>query len=211
MSRSDDTTIVVRSAIDGDDASLGVVVTRFTPLLMVQARHRLRRHLKDHYTPEDLVQDVWLIALPKLQQLRERAGRITPVLLRFLSGVLVNRYGTLLQKLVLGKPLLKAAEAEALPAKGTAVFERAARNEEIETVRRCLEELDDRDQQVIVLRGIEQASNVEAAAVLGLTPEHVAVVYHRSLRKLRSRLPTSVFAELADAVDAGALEPGCDS
>lgn len=208
MSRNDDTTIVVRNAIDGDDASLAVVVARFTPLLMAQARHRLRRHLRDHYTPADLVQDTWRIALPKLRQLRERASRITPVLLRFLSGVLVNRYGTLLQKLVLGKPLIEAAEAEAMPASGSTVFERATRHEDVETVRRCLEELDDRDQQVIVLRAIEQASNAEAAALLGLSPQQVAVVYQRSLGKLKSRLPNSVFAELTASEDDGGLESG---
>ncbi|MFK7739840.1 MAG: RNA polymerase sigma factor [Planctomycetota bacterium] len=197
MSNGDQTTLAVRDALSGQQASLQWLVERFTPLLLAQARHRLKRHLSGKYDAEDLVQDVWLITLPKLAELRPRNGRMTPVLLRFLSEVLVNRYGTLLQKFVHGKPMDRPVEDHLLAASSTAALDRACRSEEFETVLRCLENLSERDRRVLILRGIEQANNEEAAEILGMTASHVAVVYHRSLTKLRDRLPSSVFEDLA--------------
>lgn len=196
----DQTTVAVRRAMDGDSDSLQWLVARLSPLLHAQARHRLRTHLQGLYEPEDLVQDVWLRTLPKLGELRARDGRMTPVLLRFLSEVLVRRYGSLLQKHLYGKPLQQeiVGRGSEFVAATTAVIDRASRSEHMRTVSRCIEELPDREREIMVLRGVEQASNAEAAQVLGLSPGNVAVIYHRSLSKLRERLPDSVFADLRE-------------
>jgi DNA-directed RNA polymerase specialized sigma24 family protein len=49
---------------------------------------------------------------------------------------------------------------------------------------------------VLVLRLIEQRSNVEIAKMLGVPRNTIAVRYRRALEKLRSALPPSVFADV---------------
>lgn len=50
------TTPHVRRAIGGDHASMGWLVERFSPLLLLQAEYRLGRTLRGRFDPEDLVQ-----------------------------------------------------------------------------------------------------------------------------------------------------------
>src|SRR5262245_59213008 len=72
------TTFHVRRARVGDEDSLAWVVERFSPLLRVAAEHRLGRVLRSIYEPDDLVQEVWLVALPKLAEISARDERYTP-------------------------------------------------------------------------------------------------------------------------------------
>ena len=74
------TTFHVRKAVGGDDDSLGWVVTRFSPVLMAQADYRLGAQLRALYDPEDLVADVWAVAIPKLARFRLRCKTSTKVL-----------------------------------------------------------------------------------------------------------------------------------
>jgi len=204
----DVTTMQVRRAVQGDAASVAWLIERFTPVLLVQARHRLRSPLGAHCEPEDLVQDTWLTALPRLSDLQQRDGRCTPVLLRFLGQILLNRYGTLLQKHILGKPLRAQAVASDgtdtadslgnVAAEQTGIVTRAMRSEAIERMRAAIAELSEDDQAVVVLRSIEQVSLPTTAQLLGATENAVAVRHHRALQRLRERLPDSVFAELDD-------------
>src|SRR5262245_53247125 len=87
----DPTTYHVRRAREGEESSLRWVVARFTPLLRAAADYRLGKHLRGLYEPEDLLQDVWAVALPRLGDLIPRSERYTPVLLKFLSTTLLRR------------------------------------------------------------------------------------------------------------------------
>jgi RNA polymerase sigma-70 factor (ECF subfamily) len=197
-----ETTIYVRRAREGHGASLAWLVERFTPALLVQARYRLGRHLREHYDAEDLVQDTWVIALPRLPELSPRDGRVTPTLLRFLSQTLLQRYGTLIQKHILGKPLRAAAPAGEgtagaggplayLASEQTGVVKSAMRSEAIERVREALTQLSAEDQEVIVLRSLEQLSLQTAAQLLHVSEGTLAVRHHRALKRLRLLLPES--------------------
>jgi RNA polymerase sigma-70 factor (ECF subfamily) len=195
--------------VAGDAPSLAWVVARLTPLLLAQARYRLSRHLQGRVDPEDLVQDVWLRALPRLPDLRARNGAWSPVLIRFLSTTLLNRYRSLLQKHVLGKPspapLVNQADGSAevdplaaVPDSSLGVVTRVVRNELRSDVAASIEALGSPDREIVILRGIEQASTQEVAVMLGSSANLVAVRYHRALKKLRSLLPGGVFDELVE-------------
>jgi len=80
-----DTTLHVRRAKGGDRDSLAWLADRFSPLLLAQARYRLRGRLARWVQPEDVVQDVWAVALPALPGLEASDGRETPVVLKFLA------------------------------------------------------------------------------------------------------------------------------
>lgn len=73
------TSIHVRRAHAGERESLAWLITRFSSLLRLQASYRLRGTLRRIYDPDDLVDDVWVAVLPRLGDLEERGGRMTPV------------------------------------------------------------------------------------------------------------------------------------
>ena len=66
MNDSDLATLRVRSAVKGDAESLDWIVTRLSLLLRMQAEYRLKKVLRRYHEPDDLVNEVWLTALPRL-------------------------------------------------------------------------------------------------------------------------------------------------
>jgi RNA polymerase sigma factor (sigma-70 family) len=201
------TSLHVRRALHGDVSSLAWVVERFSPLLLAQARYRLGTRLRLLYDPHDLVNDVWLRALPRLSGIDARDRRVTPVILRFLAITLLNRVSDLFDKHFRGKPLtLEAAasegsDAEALhlpAAESTDVVSRAVRSENGEALRRVLDEMEPRDREVLVLRGIEQRENQEVAAQLGIDGDAASTRYRRALQRLRDRLPAVLSSDLCE-------------
>ncbi len=202
----DQTSIHTRRAVHGDPGSVAWLVEHFGPALHVQARYRLRGPLAEWYAPDDLVQDVWTIALPRLRDLVARDGRMTPVLVRFLSATLLNRVNQLLRDYLRddrprSPDSLAAGVAEPPPAplarSQDGVSQGVERIELQRAVRDALDRLEGRDREVVVLRGIEQLSNNKVAEVLGVQPSAVSMRYHSALEKLRRLLPGSVFDELA--------------
>jgi RNA polymerase sigma-70 factor (ECF subfamily) len=195
----DTTTIHVRRARRGDALSLAWVVERFSPLLLAQARYRLGPQARG-VDPEDVVQDVWATALPRLPELGERDGRSTPVLLRFLSTAVLHQVNNRLRK--------RAAAAAggldedspwcALPDETRGPLTRALASESRRRVLAAIDSLSERDRELVVLRGIEQQANDDVAAQLGLTPNTCAQAWHRALERLRERLSGSAFDDLEE-------------
>ena len=61
----------------------------------------------------------------------------------------------------------------------------AIRHELAERFFEALDQLEDDDREILVLRHVEQLSNSEAADVLGLTPPAAGMRHLRALRRLR--------------------------
>ena len=93
-----------RGVCDGATASVDWIVRRFTPLLLAQARYRLRGRMAAIVDAEDVVSDAWLAVLPKLSRIQPCAGRHTPVLVAFLATTTLNRVNTLVMQHLRGKP-----------------------------------------------------------------------------------------------------------
>jgi RNA polymerase sigma-70 factor (ECF subfamily) len=201
-----DTTIHVQRAKHGDGASLDWVVRRFTPLLLAQARYRLGASLRAHYDPEDLVSEVWAIALPRLPDLRVRDGRATPVLVKFLATTLLFRANSLMRKLAARSarqgPVDPNAErdvdlAAALPDDTSGIVTNAVRREMEGAVAKALGGLDAADREIVLLRAVEQVSNKTVAVLLGIEPNAASKRYQRALEKLRARVSGSVFDDFS--------------
>lgn len=200
------TTYHVRRAVDGDGDSLAWLVSRLSPLLLAQASYRLGPVLRELYDPEDLVQDAWMVALPWLTTMPARDGRHTPVLLKFLGTTMVNRIQNLTRKHIVGKPARRSGRytgslperdpLDQLSAQQSGAITQAIRRERRNTVTTCLDTLAAKDREVIVLRGIEQLSVRTVGVMLEISPEAVAMRYHRALKALRAQLPGSVFDEM---------------
>ena len=194
------TTIHARRAVDGDHDSIAWLVERFAPALLAQARYRLAGLPRSLFDAEDLVQDAWLAALPRLPEVLPWQGRFTPVLLKFLSTAVLNRSNTLYKKHLAGKPRAEADRGalSSLTADATGIVTQAVRSEKCASLLAAIDQLSPNDQEIIVLRGIEQNRNETVAQLLGLKPNTVAVRYRRALERLRKHLPGTVFDELEE-------------
>jgi DNA-directed RNA polymerase specialized sigma24 family protein len=60
-----------------------------------------------------------------------------------------------------------------------------------------IRELEPKDREILLLRGVEQQPTGTVAMLLGLTPQAVSMRHKRALDNLRSRLPGSVFDEIS--------------
>jgi len=195
------TTQHVARAARGEAAAVDWLIERFTPALLAQVRYRLARHLEGVVDAEDVLQDVWLIALPKLELLVPRDGRLTPVLLRFLSSVVHNHYRGLLRQHVLGDG--HAADLRDLPDRSETaygdcdgVIAKVIASEQSRRLLAAIDELAPRDRELVILRGIEQADIAEVAAIMGMGKNHVSVAYRRALEQLRGKLTGTVFDDV---------------
>lgn len=193
-------------AAGGDRDSLGWIVDRFDPCLHAAARHHLGTNLRRFLDPQDLVNEVWMVAFRRLPELGEGAPPTPRAFLAFLGSTLRFTLNNWVRKhLRAGRPAgVPGAAADPdggdpmdrLPAEVTGVTTRARLSEARALMDAALSELDEKDRAVVVLRGFEQVPNQEAAAALGLEPGTVAVRYHRALARLRAKLPSSVFDDL---------------
>jgi RNA polymerase sigma-70 factor, ECF subfamily len=195
------TSLHIRQAIQNDRASVAWLISRFTPLLMCQARHRMSPDLRKFCDADDVVADVWMAVLPKLAELAPAGDSYSVGLIRFASTVLIRRLRDLIEKYVLGKPEVApiASDAANEPAdRGRGVVSHVVAEERRGIVWETFEALTPDDRELIVLRGIEGRSHKEIAARTGLSPEHCAVRYHRTLKRLRALLPNSVLDDLEE-------------
>lgn len=198
----DETTIHVRAACRGEGPSREWIIARFTPLLLAQARYRMAPRVRAHVEPEDLVNEAWLVALSRLDRLEARAGRLTPVLLRFLSTTLLQIYNNLARRAALHKEVrLDRQEDDEmrldLAAETSGIVTRCARREVESEVLDAIDALAEDEREILVLRGIEQITNGGAASLLGIKPSAAAMRYKRALEKLRARVSGGLLHELA--------------
>ncbi len=195
------TTVHVRGAVAGDADSLAWLVARFTPLLLAQARYRIGPRLRGECEPEDLVQDVWAATLPALASIDLGDGRATPVVVKFVSTTLVYRVNNLLRRHIRARvrdvsTTRGAALADRLPDPTRGIVTRIVHDEQSARLMASIDELPERDREVVVLRGIEQLDNAEVANLVGDSPNAVSLRYNRALAKLRATCPGSVMDEL---------------
>ncbi len=166
-------------------------------------RYRLPGELSRLVDADDLVDEVWMVALPRMAGLRERGGRHTPVLLKFLSSTMLNKINNLIAKHLRGErgraqSLPRGSRADPLerfPAELTSALSLAERDETCSAVHAALDALAPHDREILVLRGIEQVSNGEVGRLLGLAPSAVTMRYRRALERLRKRVPGSILDE----------------
>lgn len=205
------TTLKVRSALAGDTGALEWVVRRLSPLLLAQARLRMHAQLRRICDPEDVVQDVWQRALPKLAaEIQPIEGRCTPRVVAYLAQILTYRVNELLCDMVrrrrkdLSPPGLTSGvgvSVERLPIDpAPAVWKPILLHDDVTRVLAIIEELDRVDKEIIVLRKFEGLASREVARKLKVTPNVVDTRLSRALDRLRVRIPDGVFDELAEEV-----------
>ena len=196
------TTMHIARAADGDSDSLEWLVARLSPLLREHASFRLGAVLRRHCDPDDLVNDAWVAALPKLPSLVEDpTRRRTPILLKYLSTTVVMRIRHLARQHARVKERTAPTDStppgeQLLSIEQSGAITRAVRGEQRSQLHDALAELPAKDREIVLLRGIEQVPARTAAAMLEIGVDAVNKRYQRALQRLRERLPKSVFSEM---------------
>jgi RNA polymerase sigma factor (sigma-70 family) len=155
---------------------------------------------------EDLAAEVWTVALRRLPDLEPREGRHAPVLVRFLGTTALQLANNFLRSRIRRARRGDASPGDAteggsrtidrVSAAGRGAVTIAALGEVRRRVDECLGRLSPEKRDVVVLRIMEQRSNQDIAAMLGIPANTVAVRYRRALEDLRRCLPEAVFDEI---------------
>lgn len=168
-----------------------------TPLLVAQARLRLPVAVRD--LAEDIVHDVWLTALPTLEQ---DAGGYAPApraLLRRLSMHVLRRVNEVVRQHLSSGPLEpfdgSRAGASAIVDDTASVATRVGRGDLSRLLFAALTELDEVTRNVVVLRVVEQMANGEVARRFGMSDSGASRRYQNGVERLRELLGDEWFDE----------------
>ncbi len=141
------------------------------------------RHLRDEHAAEDLAQQVLITVLETL-----RAGRLREPekLASFVLGtcrltVLNQRRGAERKQRLLDQ----YGSDFAAPTPPAVHLDR-------EALRRCVEELSERERTVVVMTFYDEQTGAEVSGLLGVSEANVRVIRHRAIRQLRKCMGVEV-------------------
>lgn len=195
-----DTDELLRRAEYGDGQARQAVLVRHRERLKQMIAVRLDRRLAARVDPSDIVQDVLLEAARELDDyLRQRPVPFYPWLRQLAWDRLIELHRRHLhakrRSVKREQPLAPHLSdesamqlADRVLARQSSPSDRAIRSELRTRVRTALDQLGERDREVLVLRHLEHLSTREIAAVLGIREGTVKVRHLRALERLRALL-----------------------
>ena len=162
---------LVRAAQEGDSTAFGALYSRYAKMV-----HGILLARVPVNEIEDLVQEVFLRAFPRLKSLRDAA--------RFggwLAAIARNRATDYHRQAASPAKLLAEEDVEVLEST-------SSENLSAETVLELIRNLPETYRETLILRLVEGMTGPEIAARTGLTPGSVRVNLHRGMQQLREKL-----------------------
>ncbi|MFT4513368.1 MAG: RNA polymerase sigma factor (sigma-70 family) [Planctomycetota bacterium] len=194
---SDRTTRLLRNGLAGNQVDFDEFVGRVTPLLLAVAKRCTRSLAGRGLDPEDVVQHVWMKCLPKLSSIQPKEGRITPVVVKYLSQAIQRRARDLMVAAGRREQVgVVDGDQDALQAMTRGVVTRVLAVEQTNEVLAAIESLDDIDRDALVMLSIEQIPLADAALILGITTDAAKQRHSRARARLLAQLQGSLFDEL---------------
>jgi len=197
----------------GDQAAWAQLVERYQGRLLAFARRRAPRHAD----PEDLVQDTFLQFLRGIASFRGQASVETFLFLILRRRIIEMLRGKKLAACNLPDSPSDDSSTIDIPAADASASWYVGRDEQRDAAKTALaaalkplvqslqEELNFRDLQILEMLFYAQRPNREIASSLGVGAEHIAMVKHRWLKAVRSRVEAS--DQSWASVDSGGLDP----
>jgi RNA polymerase sigma-70 factor (ECF subfamily) len=185
VSEATDDSSLVLAAREGDRAAFGGLYARYARMV-----HGILLARVPANDVDDLVQDVFLRALPRIGDLRD-VTRFGP----WLAAITRNRANDYHRqnRAVAAVTESLSEDEEDLPASRTAPDAEAA------MILALVRSLSEAYREPLILRLVEGMTGPEIAARTGLTPGSVRVNLHRGMRQLREKLNQ---ASLGDAIQS---------
>src|SRR4051812_4679987 len=175
---------LVAAAMTGDRNAVGRVLTIIRPLVVRSCRARLGAPDRSSASADDVAQEVCLAVLTALPGYRVQ-GR------PFLAFV----YGIASHKVIDAHRAATRNRAEPVADVPDAISvadgpeQRALRIELTGEMARMLDQLPDKQREILLLRVVVGLSAEETAEAVGSTPGAVRVAQHRALARLRKSMP----------------------
>ena len=194
---ADDLESRVRS---GDERTLSEHFERQRPRLVRMIELRLDLSLQARLDPADVVQEAWLEIARRFPDWRANDSLPFSVWLRLVTGQtlakahrrhLAAHLRDALREVpgAASRPSVSASSfADAFVASATSPTQAVQREELRSRVLAALQELDEVDREIVVLRHFEGLSNEEAAAELAIEPAAASKRFTRALLRLRPAL-----------------------
>lgn len=177
----------------GDDAVLGELFERHRERLQRMVHFRLDARLVGRIDPDDVLQESFLEAEKRLQAYRDDDKPFFVWIRLITQQTMID-----LHRKHLGAKMRSAGREVHAPASGTlsGLFvgqitspSRAMMREEIRArVDAALQEMDEIDREVLMLRHFEELSNKEVATLLGIQENAASNRYVRALGRLKGYL-----------------------
>ena len=159
-------------SVTGSEAE-GELVRRMAPRIRLYGL----RHLRDEHAAEDLAQQVLIITLEAL-----RAGRLREPE-KLASFVLGTCRMTALN--VRRNAQRKERLLEQFGAELSSPVEPAILRVDYEKLRRCVQNLKERERTVVVMSFFDERTSGDLAGFLGVSEANVRVIRHRAIHQLR--------------------------
>lgn len=187
-------------ARDGDAAALHEFFRAHEPRLRRMIELRIDPALRRRVDPSDVLQDAWIEIARRADEWRRQEALPLHVWMRWITSqslIQLHRrhLGTHMRDALRERHQVETrlsatacGLADAFVTSQTSPSNAAARTEARALVQAALEELDDVDREIVTLRHVEELTNGEAAAELGLDPKTASKRYVRALLRLRPAL-----------------------
>jgi RNA polymerase sigma-70 factor (ECF subfamily) len=180
---------------DGDQPALAALYDRHRDKLRRMVQVRLDPRLKGRVAASDVLQEAYIDALKRFPHYFEKPDQPFFGWLRLIVGQrladvhrehLAAKKRDVRHELAFGHPSGSAAcLASCVAGALTSPSGAAARNEDVARLESALNELDDIDREILLLRHFEELSNAETATVLGLQAPAASKRYVRALARLK--------------------------
>lgn len=200
MSDQDETLEVLQRAQGGDASALGGLLAGLRGPLVRMARVRIDPRMQGRLDASDVVQEACLEAHRRLDEYLQDPKVPFRLWMRLLTGQKIlelerRHFGAQkrdARREVRIEPAVPRADsslvAMELSAHLTSPSGAVERDEIRRQVLEVLDDLDDLDREILVLRHFEQLGNADAAAELGIKPDAASKRYLRALMRLGKAL-----------------------
>jgi RNA polymerase sigma-70 factor (ECF subfamily) len=192
---------LIRRAASGDRQALGDLLSSHRARLRRMVTLRLDHRLRGRVDPSDIIQDAYIDAAAGLAEYARRGEMSFFLWLRWLAGMKIHaahRRHLGFQVRDAGREVSiergampqasSAALAARLVGRLTSASAVAIRRERKARLQEALEAMDPVDREILVLRHLEELTNGEAAATLGLQESAASKRYIRAVRRLKDVL-----------------------
>jgi RNA polymerase sigma-70 factor (ECF subfamily) len=193
--------LLIRRAVDGDEAALAELFGRYRKRLRQMVRLRLDRRLQGRVDPSDVLQEAYVDVAQQLPHYLGKPEMPFFLWLRLVTGQRMMRLhrqhlGAAMRdagrEVSLYRGALPQASSVSLAAQLLGRFTTASqaivRAEVQVQLQAALNAMEPLDREIIALRHFEELSNAEAAEVLGLEVSAASKRYVRALKRLQAVL-----------------------
>ena len=192
---------LIERARTGDAVALAELFGLYRKRLWTMVDLRLDRRLRGRVDPSDVLQEAFIDLAKRLPAYRDRDDMPFYLWLRLVTGerlLIFHRQHLdaairdVRKEVTIRHGVIPQAASQSIAAgllgRFTSAASKAIRAEMQARLQDAINDLEEMDREIIVLRNFEEMSNAEAALALGLSPSGASNRYVRALKRLRAAM-----------------------